>query len=69
MSREGMTITGADGVTKPHPMARPRALAAARVLQFGKRLNLFASRDEPKGKAGKDKYATYGVRPNGRLGS
>lgn len=62
MSREGMTITGADGVTRPHPMARPRAMAAARAIQFGKRLHLFTARETPKGKKAKDPYAALGIR-------
>lgn len=64
MSREGSFVTskiGEGSVTRPHPLARPRAMAAARIIQFGKRLHLFAAREKPKGKKRKDPYAALGI--------
>lgn len=60
MAREGHFVTGERGYSKPHPLSRPRAMAAARVIQFGKRLGLFAAREAPKG-GGKDPYADLGI--------
>jgi len=62
LAREGLTVTGKDGVTRPHPCQRPRAMASQRVIQFGKRLGMFDAREAPKGKAGKDPYARFGIR-------
>ncbi len=61
LSREGLTVTGKDGATRPHPCQRPRAMASQRIIQFGKRLGLFDAREAPKGKAAKDPYAELGI--------
>lgn len=61
LAREGLTVTGKDGVTRPHPCQRPRALASQRVIQFGKRLGLFDAREAPKGKAARDPYDDLGI--------
>lgn len=61
LAREGLTVTGSGGITRPHPCQRPRALASQRVIQFGKRLGLFDAREAPKGKAAKDPYAELGI--------
>lgn len=65
IAREGAVLKTKSGLSKPHPLARPRAQAASRMLQFGKRLGLFGAQaqDDP-GKPARDAnnpYADLGV--------
>lgn len=61
MAREGFTITGPGGVTRPHPMIGPKNRAAAAILQLAKRLGLLS--DAPsKPPEDSDDYADLGIR-------
>ncbi len=62
LAREGLTVTGKDGVTRPHPCQRPRAMASQRVIQFGKRLGMFSGREAPGADKATAKHRAFGIR-------
>lgn len=58
LKREGAIVT-TDGVSKPHPLARPYAMATARMLSFARRLRLL---DQPQAAPGpKSAYDALGL--------
>ncbi|MBK5958576.1 hypothetical protein CCR97_10195 [Rhodoplanes elegans] len=58
LKREGAIVT-TDGVSKPHPLARPYAQATARMLSFARRLRLL---DQPQAPPGpKSAYDALGL--------
>lgn len=58
--REGYLVKGKDGFSKPHPVSRPRAQAASRIVAFTKRLKIAAPDDAPRSPAD-DRLARLGL--------
>lgn len=53
IAREGMTLTGPGGMSRPHPLLSVKVRAAAIVLQLAKRLRLLDAAAKASGSAAK----------------
>lgn len=59
---EGFTVTGPNGMTRPHPMLAPKNRAAGTVQTLAKRLGLLGDALADKGGGEDDPYADLDIR-------